>query len=181
MEGQWEVSGISWEVTGKSLVVSSVRGYGRSLVAHGKSLEGQINFLFLLVFNFWNVQILLFGHQSYGPSMSIVLRRYTSVIDKSLDLEKISRRNDSYFSLSSRRIVFSFLFLFSIFKIFRLKISFFSWFARLLNQFSFSSQFSRLWNQKSLPTLDSWDSVLCFSFSSCEIFLTQNYLFLFTK
>ena len=41
---------------------------------------------------------------------------YGAVIDKSLDLEKISRRNDSYFSLSSCRIVFSFLFLLSIFK-----------------------------------------------------------------
>ena len=105
------------------------------------------------------------------------MRISKSVIDKSLDLEKISRRNDSCFSLSSWRIVFSFLFLFSIFKIFRQQISFFSRFARFLNQFSFSSRFSRLWRQKSLSTLDSWDSVLCFSFSSCEkcfIFLERN-------
>ena len=62
-------------------MVSSVRGYGRSLVAHGKSVESQINFFFLLVFNFCNVQILLFGHQSYGPSLSIVLRCYTSIFN----------------------------------------------------------------------------------------------------
>ena len=61
----------------------------------------------------------------------------TSVIDKSLDLEKISRRNDSCFSLSSWRIVFSFLFLFSIFKIFRQQISFFSRFARFLKSILF--------------------------------------------
>ena len=60
-----------------------------------------------------------------------------AVIDKSLDLEKISRRNDSCFSLSSWRIVFSFLFLFSIFKIFRQQISFFSRFARFLKSILF--------------------------------------------
>ena len=60
-----------------------------------------------------------------------------SVIEKSLDLEKISRRNDSCFSLSSWRIVFSFLFLFSIFKIFRQQISFFSRFARFLKSILF--------------------------------------------
>ena len=42
----------------------------------------------------------------------------------SLDLEKISIRNYSYFSLSSWRIVFSFLFPFSIFKILRQNFSF---------------------------------------------------------
>ena len=57
-----------------------------------------------------------------------IMVRMMAVIDKSLDLEKISRRNCSYFSLSSCRIIFSFLF--SIFKIFRKKISFFSRFAR---------------------------------------------------
>ena len=62
---------------------------------------------------------------------------FGAVIDKSLDLEKISRRNDSYFSLSSWRIVFSFLFLFSIFKIFRQQISFFSRFARFLKSILF--------------------------------------------
>ena len=61
----------------------------------------------------------------------------TLVIDKSLDLEKILRRNDSCFSLSSWRIVFSFLFLFSIFKIFRQQISFFSRFARFLKSILF--------------------------------------------
>ena len=55
-------------------------------------------------------------------------RQMVTVIDKSLDLEKISRRNDSYFSLSSWRIVFSFLF--SIFKILRKKFSFYSRFMR---------------------------------------------------
>ena len=62
-------------------MVSSVSGHGRSLVAHGKSVESQINFFFLLVFNFCNVQILLFGHQSYGPSLSIVLWCYTSIFN----------------------------------------------------------------------------------------------------
>ena len=89
-------------------------------------------------------------------------------IDKSLDLEKFSRRNYSYFSLSSWRIVFSFLFLFLIFKIFRQKISCSSRFVRFSKQFSFSSRFSRLWRKSSLSTLDLWDSVHCFSFSSCE-------------
>ena len=89
-------------------------------------------------------------------------------IDKSLDLEKFSRRNDSYFSLSSWRIVFSFLFLFLIFKIFRQQISCSSRFVRFSKQFSFSSRFSRLWRKSSLSTLDLWDSVHCFSFSSCE-------------
>ena len=68
---------------------------------------------------------------------SVLVYRSKSVIDKSLDLEKFSRRNDSYFSLSSWRIVFSFLFLFSIFKIFRQQISFFSRFARFLKSILF--------------------------------------------
>ena len=95
-------------------------------------------------------------------------QRFSPGIDKSLDLEKFSRRNDSYFSLSSWRIVFSFLFLFLIFKIFRQKISCSSRFVRFSKQFSFSSRFSRLWRKSSLSTLDLWDSVHCFSFSSCE-------------
>ena len=70
--------------------------------------------------------------------------------------QEISKRNDSYSSLSSWRIVFSFLFLFSIFKILRHKFSFSSRFVRFLKQFSFSSRFSRLWRQKSLSTLDLW-------------------------
>ena len=75
----------------------------------------------------------------YGHSLIInpSLGMYQAVIDKSLDLEKISRRNDSCFSLSSWRIVFSFLFLFSIFKIFRQQISFFSRFARFLKSILF--------------------------------------------
>ena len=44
--------------------------------------------------------------------------------NQSLTRVSISRRNDSYFSLSSWRIVFSFLFLSSIFKILRQKSSF---------------------------------------------------------
>ena len=91
-----------------------------------------------------------------------------AVIDKSLDLKKFSWRNYSYFSLSSWIIVFSFLFLFSIFKILRQKFSFSSRFVRFLKQFSFSSRFSRLWRKNSLSTLDLRDSVHCFSFSSCE-------------
>ena len=58
-------------------------------------------------------------------------------IDKSLDLARISRRNDSYFSLSSWRIAFSFLFLFSIFKIFRQKIFIFSQFGRFFKSILF--------------------------------------------
>ena len=77
-------------------------------------------------------------------SKSIIYKSLVAVIDKSLDLEKFSKRNYSYFSLSSWGIVFSFLFLFSIFKILRQKFSFSSRFVRFLKQFSFSSRFSRL-------------------------------------
>ena len=53
-------------------------------------------------------------------------------IDKSLDLEKFSKRNDSQFSLSSWRGEFSYLVLLSIFKILRKKSSFSSRFSRFL-------------------------------------------------
>ena len=54
---------------------------------------------------------------------------------------KISRRNDSLFSRSLEKTDFSFLFLFSIFKIFRKKFNFSSWFVRFLKLFSFCSWF----------------------------------------
>ena len=116
----------------------------------------------------WRIQI--WSRQSTSHSTAMQkwkTQGLVSVIDKSLDLEKISRRNDSYFSISSWRIVFSFLFLFSIFKMLRQKFSFSSWLVRFSKQFSFSSRFSRLW-RKNLSTLDLRDSVHCFSFSSCE-------------
>ena len=115
-----------------------------------------------------NRQCSVFAEQFVQRAVCAMCAVCAAGIDKSLDLEKFSRRNDSYFSLSSWRIVFSFLFLFLIFKIFRQKISCSSRFVRFSKQFSFSSRFSRLWRKSSLSTLDLWDSVHCFSFSSCE-------------
>ena len=60
---------------------------------------------------------------------------------------RISRNLEKYWLRSlplARKNWIFILFLFSIFKIFRQQISFFSRFARFLNQFSFSSWFSRL-------------------------------------
>ena len=56
---------------------------------------------------------------------------------------KISRRNYSIISLSLEIIEFSVLFLVSIFKMLRKKISFSSRFMRFFKPFSFSSRFSR--------------------------------------
>ena len=100
--------------------------------------------------------------------------RSVSGIDKSLDLEKFSKRNDSQFSLSSWRSEFSYLVLLSIFKILRKKFSFSSRFSRsyieilfplsifkiLKKDFSFSSRFMTYWYWKSLSLLDFQDYFL---------------------
>ena len=93
---------------------------------------------------------------------------------------KISRRNDSLFSLSLEKIKFSFLFLFSIFKIFRKKCNFSSRFVRFLNPFSFSSWFSRFLRTISLSLLDWWDSETQISFSSRFSRCWEKILFLFS-
>ena len=79
---------------------------------------------------------------------------------------KISRRNDSLFSRSLEKTDFSFLFLFSIFKICRKKFNFSSRFVRFLKPFSFYSWFSRFLRKNSLSLLDWWDSETQISFSS---------------
>ena len=93
---------------------------------------------------------------------------------------KISRRNDSIFSRSLEKIEFSFLFLFSIFKIVRKKFYFSSRFMRLLNLFSFSSLFSRFLRKKSLSLLDWWDSETQISFSSRFSRFWEKFLLLFS-
>ena len=93
---------------------------------------------------------------------------------------KISRRNDSLFSRSLEKIKFSFLFLFSIFKIFRKKFYFSSRFVRFLNPFSFSSWFSRFLRKISLSLLDWWDSETQISFSSRFSRYLEKILFLFS-
>ena len=125
---------------------------------------------------------------------ALVAKASVAVIDKSLDLEKISRRNESIFSLSSWRNDFSFLFFLSIFKNSRKKFSFssrfmrfywailvhFSIFKTLKKNFSFSSRFMRFYWAilvhfsifKTLKKNFSFHSRLsrlcctCFSFSS---------------
>ena len=109
-----------------------------------------------------------FLHAVNTNSMQYTLIQFYSVIDNSLDLEKISRRNDSYFSLSSWRIIFSFLFLFSIFKILRPKFSFSSPFVRCFKRILLLLSIFKIVKKNSLSTLDLWDLVHCFSFSSCE-------------
>ena len=79
---------------------------------------------------------------------------------------KIWRRNDSIFSRSLEKIGFSFLFLFSIFKIFRKNFYFSSRFMRFFNPFSFSFQFSRCLRKNSLSLLHWWDSETQISLSS---------------
>ena len=73
------------------------------------------------------------------------------VLDKSLDLENFSKRNYSWFPLSSWRSEISCLVLLSIFKI-------------LKNHFSFSSRFSRFLYWTSLSPLDFQDFVEQFLF-----------------
>ena len=72
---------------------------------------------------------------------SCYVNMYVSDLDKSLDLEKFSKRNYSWSSLSSWRSKFSCLVLLSIFKIFR-------------KHFSFSSRFTRFLYLISLSPLD---------------------------
>ena len=93
---------------------------------------------------------------------------------------KISRRNDSLFSRSLEKTDFSFLFLFSIFKIFRKKFYFSSRFVRFLKQFSFYSWFSRFLRKNSLSLPDWWDSETKISFSSRFSRFWEKNLFLFS-
>ena len=93
---------------------------------------------------------------------------------------KISRRNDSIFSRSLEKIGFSFLFLFSIFKIFRKNFYFSSRFMRFFNPFSFSFQFSRCLRKNSLSLLDWWDSETQISFSSRFSRFWEKFLLLFS-
>ena len=93
---------------------------------------------------------------------------------------KISRRNDSIFSRSLEKIAFSFLFLFSIFKIFRKNFYFSSRFMRFFNPFSFSFQFSRCLRKNSLSLLDWWDSETQISFSSRFSRFWEKFLLLFS-
>ena len=87
------------------------------------------------------------------PNLSTPIIILTSwpVLDKSLDLEKFSKRNYSWFPLSSWRSEISCLVLLSIFKI-------------LKNHFSFSSRFSRFLYWTSLSPLDFQDFVEQFLF-----------------
>ena len=93
---------------------------------------------------------------------------------------KISRRNDSLFSRSLEKTDFSFLFLFSIFKIFRKKFYFSSRFVRFLKPFSFYSWFSRFLRKNSLSLLDWWDFETQISFSSRFSRFWEKFLFLFS-
>ena len=106
-------------------------------------------------FSFWIPRgLLLVGGENYNPQHQCGVRQrgrgepefknnsrikssyYLShcqpVLDKSLDLEKFSKRNYSWFSLSSWRNEFSCLVLLSIFKILRKYFSFSSRFLRFL-------------------------------------------------
>ena len=76
-------------------------------------------------------------------------------IDEILDLEKISRGNGSFFSISSWRIEFSFLEMFSNVKILKKKFSFSSRNSRFGKKFSFSSRRNEILQTDSLSLLDS--------------------------
>ena len=93
---------------------------------------------------------------------------------------KISRRNDSLFSRSLEKTDFSFLFLFSIFKIFRKKFYFSSRFVRFLKPFSFYSWFSRFLRKNPFSLLDWWDFATQISFSSWFSRFWEKNLFLFS-
>ena len=124
-------------------------------------LEIQFHHVKLTILSFFFDMVFIFTIQKFSL-------RWGPVIDKSLALKKISRSNDSYFSLSSWRIVFSFPFLFSIFKILRPKFSFSSQFVRFFKKNSLSLLNFQDSEEQILFLLDLWDSLLCFSFSSCE-------------
>ena len=76
-------------------------------------------------------------------------------IDEILDLEKISRRNGPFFSISSWRIEFSFLEMLSNVKILKKKFSFSSRNSRFGKKFSFSSRRNEILQTDSLSLLDS--------------------------
>ena len=81
-----------------------------------------------------------------------------AVLDKSLDLEKFSKRNYSWFSLSSWRSEFSCIVLLSIFKILKTETEKFLFLLSVhkifVLNFSFSSRFSRFCRTISLSPLD---------------------------
>ena len=161
----------------------------------------QINFSTLLCLCIWSCITKVISNQSNGTNMCaqnqsnkiifscpggsiptlahLVTELYTSHWQESQS-RKISRRNYSLFSRSLKKNEFSFLFLFSIFKIFRKKFHFPSRFVRFLNPFSFSSWFSRFWRKISLSLLDWWDSETQISFSSRFSRYLEKILFLFS-
>ena len=76
-------------------------------------------------------------------------------IDEILDLEKISRGNGPFFSISSWRIEFSFLEMLSNVKILKKKFSFSSRNSRFWKKFSFTSRKNEILQTDSLSLLDS--------------------------
>ena len=78
-----------------------------------------------------------------------------SGIDEILDLEKISRGNGPFFSISSWRIEFSFLEMLSNVKILKKKFSFSSRNSRFWKKFSFTSRKNEILQTDSLSLLDS--------------------------
>ena len=80
---------------------------------------------------------------------------YDAGIDEILDLEKISRGNGSFFSISSWRIEFLFLEMLSNVKILKNKFSFSSRNSRFGKKFSFSSRRNEILQTDSLSLLDS--------------------------
>ena len=100
-------------------------------------------------------------------------------VQQSLTRVSISRkfREEITFSLWSCRIVFSFFFLFSIFKIFRQQFSFFSRSARFLKSSLFLHSIFKIVKTKVSFYSRFMRLCFCFSFSSCEkcfIFLERN-------
>ena len=147
-----------------------------------------ISLFFLQIFPYGQVNKLFqMDHSVISPSL-IVLLTNAEVLIWGQQLshwqesrsQKISRTNDSLFSRSLEKNEFSFLFLFSIFKIFRKKFYFSSRFVRFLNPFSFSSWFSRFLRKISLSLLDWWDSETQISFSSRFSRYLEKILFLFS-
>ena len=122
--------------------------------------KNQINCITQWFLGSWYLDILIFWCLSIVRWQILVLHGCAKTgIDKSLDLEKFSKRNDSQFSLSSWRGEFSYLVLLSIFKILRKKFSFSSRFSRFYIEIHFLLSIFKIfkmkyWYWKSLSLLD---------------------------
>ena len=100
------------------------------------------------------IHVVIIWESFKSPYFKTLVKKFAG-IDEILDLEKISRGNGPFFSISSWRIEFSFLEMLSNVKILKKKFSFSSRNSRFWKKFSFTSRKNEILQTDSLSLLDS--------------------------